>query len=79
MYHNIAAKIVFDWYDLPDYSHGFLVPLFSLFLVWDKRKALAAIPIRQTWQGLPLIVFSLIILVAGVYGVELFTSAALLA
>lgn len=74
MYYNIAIKLVSDWYNLPDYSHGFLVPLFSLFLVWDKRKVLAGIPIRQTWQGLPLIVFSLFILIAGVYGVELFTS-----
>jgi exosortase len=74
IYYNIGIKLVSDWYNLPDYSHGFLVPLFSLFLIWDKRKVLATIPVRQTWQGLPLIVFSLIILVAGVYGVELFTS-----
>jgi exosortase len=74
IYYNIGIKLVSDWYNLPDYSHGFLVPLFSLFLIWDKRKVLATIPVRQTWQGLPLIIFSLIILIAGVYGVELFTS-----
>jgi exosortase len=74
VYYHVAAKLIYDWYTIPDYSHGFLVPLFSLFLVWDKRKTLAAIPVKQTWSGLPLILFALVTLILGVYGVDLFTS-----
>jgi exosortase len=74
VYYHVAAKLIYDWYTIPDYSHGFLVPLFSLFLVWDKRKTLAAIPVQQTWSGCPLIVFALVTLILGVYGVDLFTS-----
>src|SRR5437899_6076366 len=74
LYYRVAIKLVVDWYNIPDYSHGFLVPLFSLFLLWDKRKQIAATPVRPTWAGLPLVIFGLIFLFLGVYGADLFTS-----
>lgn len=74
LYYRVAVKLVYDWYTLPDYSHGFLVPFFAAFLIWDKRKVLSATRIKQTWAGIPLVVFSVMILILGVYGVELFTS-----
>ena len=74
VYYRIAAKLIYDWYTLPDYSHGFLVPLFSLFLLWDKRKIIRSTPIRQSWAGISLVVFAIIVLILGVYGVDLFTS-----
>jgi exosortase len=74
LYHRVAIKLVYDWSTLPDYSHGFLVPLFAAFLVWDKRKAIGSVPIKQTWAGIPLILFALGVLILGVYGVELFTA-----
>ncbi len=70
----MAVKLVYDWYTIPDYSHGFLVPFFAAFLVWDKRKILKAIPIKPTWSGIVLVVFSIMVLIVGVYGVELFTA-----
>src|ERR1700753_674326 len=74
IYYRVAIKLVYDWYTIPDYSHGFLVPFFAAFLVWDKRKVLKATPIKQTWSGIILIVFSIMVLILGVYGVELFTA-----
>ena len=74
IYFRIAIKLVFDWYTIPDYSHGFLVPLFAIFLVWDNRKAIRATPIRPSWAGIGLVVFALAVLILGVYGVDLFTS-----
>ncbi|MEO6981594.1 MAG: exosortase A [Edaphobacter sp.] len=74
VYYRVAAKLVYDWYTIPDYSHGFLVPLFSLFLIWDKRKAIRSTAIRQSWAGLSLILLALAVLILGVYGVDLFTS-----
>jgi exosortase len=74
LYHRVAVKLVYDWYTIPDYSHGFLVPFFAAFLVWDKRKVLKATPVRQTWSGIILIIFAIMVLVLGVYGVELFTA-----
>src|SRR6267154_1926775 len=74
LYHRVAVKLVYDWYTIPDYSHGFLVPFFAAFLIWDKRKVLSATPIKQTWSGIALVVFSIMVLILGVYGVELFTA-----
>ena len=74
VYFRIAIKLFIDWYNIPDYSHGFLVPLFAAFLVWDKRKTLVATKVEQTWRGIPLILLAIAVLILGVYGVELFTS-----
>jgi exosortase len=74
IYYRIGAKLLTDWYNIPDYSHGFLVPLFSAFLIWDKRKVLAATPITQSWRGLYLILPALFLVILGVYGADLFLS-----
>jgi exosortase len=74
IYYHIAGKLVYDWYTIPDYSHGFLVPLFAGYLIWDKKAALSAVPVQPTWRGLSLIVAGIVLLILGVYGVELFTT-----
>jgi exosortase len=74
LYARVGIKLVVDWYNIADYSHGFLVPLFSLFLLWDKRKQIAATPVRPSWAGLSLVALGLIVLIFGIYGVDLFTS-----
>ena len=74
IYYRVALKIVYDWYTIPDYSHGFLVPFFAIFLLWDKRKVLRQTPTQQSWRGIPLVVLSIAILILGVYGVDLFTA-----
>lgn len=74
LYRRVAIKLFYDWYTIPDYSHGFLVPLFSIFLIWEKRKELVKIPVKQTWAGILLILCSIAVLILGVYGVELFTA-----
>lgn len=74
LYYRTGIKLVVDWYNIPDYSHGFLVPLFSLFLLWDKRKKIAATAVQPSWAGVPIVALGLITLIFGVYGVDLFTS-----
>jgi exosortase len=72
IYAGIAKKLVYDWYTQPDFSHGFLVPLFSAYLVWTKRETLRNTPVRQSWGGVPLVVAGILTLFLGVYGAELF-------
>lgn len=74
IYFRIAAKLLVDWYNIPDYSHGFLVPLFAAFLLWDKRKKIAATPVKPSWAGIPLILLGIMTVFFGVYGAELFLS-----
>ena len=74
MYWKIAAKLVTDWYEIPDYSHGFLVPFFAMFLLWDKRPKLREMKVMPTWIGLCLLFLGVLTLFFGVYGAELFLS-----
>lgn len=74
IYYQVVGKLVYDWYTNPDFSHGFLVAPFALFLLWDKRKVLRTTPLQQTWSGLWLVVAAIFVLFMGVYGAELFLS-----
>jgi exosortase len=74
LYYHITTKLIFDWSTLPDYSFGFFVPLFSFYLLWDKRAELRSIPLESTWNGLYLVIPGLFILILGVYGADLFLS-----
>lgn len=74
IYYKVIGKLVMDWYTNPDFSHGFLVPPFAAFLLWDKRKVLRSTPIQQTWSGVWLVAAAIFVLFLGVYGAELFLS-----
>jgi exosortase D (VPLPA-CTERM-specific) len=74
LYHAILFRLAVQWSTDHDFNHGFLVPAFALFIVWQDRKHLASIRPAPSWSGLPIVVFSLAMLTFGVLGVELFTS-----
>jgi exosortase len=72
MYFPVLRGLVRDWWSIPDFSHGFLVPFFSGYLIWSRRDLLKSIPSAPSWAGLPIILFALGILIVGSYGAELF-------
>ncbi len=72
VYYRIVGKLVFDWYETPDFSHGFLVPIFAGYLVWVKRDRLRNTRIAPSWSGILAVAVGLVILFLGVYGAELF-------
>jgi len=74
IYFPIVLRLVEQWWNDPNFSHGFFVPAFSLFLVWQARSRLAQIPAGPSWWGLPIIIFALCTVVVGVLGAELFLS-----
>ena len=74
IYYQVIGKLVLDWYENPDFSHGFLVAPFALFVAWEKRNVLRDTPIRQTWSGIWLLIAAIFVLFMGIYGAELFLS-----
>jgi len=74
LYLRIGIKLVADWINYPDYSHGLLIPFFAAFLLWDQRKVLMVTPHKASWSGLPLVAISLFVLLVGVFGADLFLS-----
>lgn len=59
--------LVKRWWTDPNYAYGFLVPLFSIFLLWRRREMVADIQFRGTWWGLLLVGISGLMQWAGAY------------
>jgi exosortase len=47
------------WATNPQYSHGYLVPIFAAYLLWTRRERLDRTALRPSWLGLPLLVLGL--------------------
>lgn len=65
LYAPLAIRLATRWWQDPNYTHGFFVPLFSLFLIWERREKLAAMRIQPSWSGLAILLFALMALVLG--------------
>lgn len=74
LYSAILYRLGLQWWTDPNFSHGFFVPAFSLYVLWQSRARLMSLPLRPSLWGLPVIVLGLITLVVGVLGAELFLS-----
>jgi exosortase len=74
LYFPIISHLVLQWLKDANFSHGFFVPAFSLYVLWQDRSRLRnLVPSPSTW-GLAIIVFAICVLVTGVLGAELFLS-----
>jgi exosortase len=71
-YAQVLAHLALQWWREPDYSHGFLVPIFSAYALWQNRDALRRMQARPSWIGMLLFVLSLALLITGSLGAELF-------
>jgi exosortase len=57
-----------QWSRNPQYSHGFLVPLFALALLWLRRDQLATASFQGTWWAVPLVALGTALNLAAAYG-----------
>jgi exosortase len=73
-YLRVLIKLVIDWWQITDFSQGFLVAPFAVFVLWRKKARLLHTQIAPTWSGILLVFFGLLVLLLGVYGSELFLS-----
>jgi exosortase len=71
-YWLVIPELVAQWWNEPEYSHGFLVPVISGYLVWSKRDVLRATPIAPGFWGLGLMAVALVTYVTGNVGADLF-------
>jgi exosortase len=74
LYAPILVRLVQQWWSDPNFSHGFFVPAFAGFVVWQERSRLAAMRAVPSAWGLAVILLSLCTLILGVFGAELFLS-----
>lgn len=72
MYGGVVSSLVKQWASDDNYSHGFFVVPLALFFAWERRDALRTAPLRPSVAGLALLTVSLVVLLAGRLGAELF-------
>lgn len=71
-YAPVLLRLVRQWNDNPDMSHGFFVPLVALYIVWKRRDELLAMPAEPNWWGLAVVACGALQLWIGTLAVELF-------
>jgi len=72
LYAPVLRTLVYQWYADADYSHGFLVPLLSAYLIWQRRDKLRQVPRRPSFWGLVVVITAIGLLFLGSLGAELF-------
>jgi len=74
LYAGVLKSLVGQWWGDPDYGHGFLVPLFSGYVVWRQREQWLKTESKPANFGLLVMGGAIVLLLAGSLGAELFTS-----
>ena len=74
LYWPVFIKLVDDWAHDDNYSHGFLIPPLAAYLVWERWDQLKTTPPSSSIFGLVVIAGSILVLLAGSLGAELFLS-----
>jgi exosortase len=64
-----------QWRTDEDMSHGFLVPIVILWVVWRERERLRSLPTEPSWWGLAFLASAAGLQFAGALGVGLFASS----
>ena len=71
---QVFVRLIDAWIVDGNYSHGWLIIPVALYFVWERRPDLAAAPRQPSWLGLVLITGGILVLLAGLWGSELFLS-----
>jgi exosortase len=74
VYWDVLRRLVDAWLVDGNYSHGFLIVPLAAYFAWERRDRLAAAPLRPSLMGIVVLAGSLLVLLAGLLGAELFLS-----
>lgn len=72
LYYPFIQKMVHDWGENANYSHGYLIPFISAYMIWALRGQFQDIEVKPSSWGLALIVLGLVQLFIAKVGSEFF-------
>jgi len=52
-------------WQLEEYSHGFLIPAISAYLLWTRRAQFVSMPFEGSWSGVALVLLGLVVYFLG--------------
>ncbi len=65
-YHVELRKLINQWLANANWSHGFIIPLFSLFLLYNWRREILSVPRRVCLWGLLVVLLAFLIKAGGI-------------
>lgn len=74
LYAPVLAHLVEQWWEDPNYGHGFFIPLFVGSVLWQTRNHWVKIEARPSNFGLLVMLGAIGLLIVGSLGAELFTT-----
>ena len=64
-YWNGLSEAFFRWENQEEYSHGFLIPLVTLYILWEKKGLILSSVATPQWSGVWLILIASIVFLIG--------------
>lgn len=55
------------WLGREEYSHALLIPVISVYLLWQRRAELARLDLRGSWLGVAIVLFGAFLQIVGVF------------
>ena len=74
LYMDDWVRLIPRWWSDPNYTHGFFIPLFSLYFIWEKWDEIIATPAKPSLLGLPVVLLGLGVKLATLFYDSLFIS-----
>ena len=74
VYWDVLRSLGLAWYTDDNYSHGFFIAPLAAYFAWERRAEFTARPIKPSAFGMVVVAASLVLLVGGILGAELFIS-----
>jgi exosortase len=74
LYGPVLTRMMVQWWQDPDYSHGFAVPLLAGYVLYQRRHKLRQVPLEPNNLGFLVMLGAIVFLLAGSLGAELFVA-----
>ena len=65
IYQDGLARMLTNWIDNEEYSHGWFIPLISAYLIWQKKDEIRVLPVEKPWPGVVLTLLGVAIYLLG--------------
>lgn len=73
LYSHTIQKLVQNWSEDDNFSHGFLIPFIAAYMIWQKKEKLSTRDIVPSTLGLFVLFMAMAMHIVGNIGAELFT------
>ena len=71
-YWPVITRLVSQWNNDEDMSHGFFVPVLAAYIAWQRRDEFLSTPVKLSWWGLALVAYAGLQVCVATLGAELF-------